>query len=55
LESFIELVLPVLQERGNYKRDYAPGTYRQKLFGRGDRLPDGHPAALARWSAVREY
>jgi len=53
LESFIELVLPVLQERGAYKRNYAPGTYRQKLFGRGDRLPDEHPAALARWSAVR--
>jgi alkanesulfonate monooxygenase SsuD/methylene tetrahydromethanopterin reductase-like flavin-dependent oxidoreductase (luciferase family) len=55
LESLIELVLPVLQERGAYKRDYAPGTYRQKLFGRGDRLPDDHPAAAARWSAIREY
>ena len=50
LESFIDLVVPVLQERGAYKRDYAPGTYRQKLFGRGDRLPDEHPAAGARWS-----
>ncbi|HKM73643.1 MAG TPA: hypothetical protein VJX94_26860, partial [Stellaceae bacterium] len=38
-----------LQERGAYKRDYAPGTYRQKLFGCGDRLPDEHPAAAARW------
>jgi FMN-dependent oxidoreductase (nitrilotriacetate monooxygenase family) len=55
LESLIELVLPVLQERGAYKHDYAPGTYRQKLFGRGDRLPDDHPAAAARWSAIREY
>jgi long-chain alkane monooxygenase len=50
LESFIDLVLPILQERGAYKRDYAPGTYRQKLFGCGDRLPDEHPAAVARWS-----
>jgi long-chain alkane monooxygenase len=49
LASFTELVLPILQERGAYKRDYAPGTYRQKLFGRGDRLPEGHPAAAARW------
>lgn len=52
LESFIDLVLPILQERGVYKRDYAPGTYRQKLFGCGDLLPDEHPAAAARWSAV---
>jgi long-chain alkane monooxygenase len=51
LESFIDLVVPVLQERGAYKRDYAPGTYRHKLFGCGDRLPDGHPAAAARWPA----
>ena len=53
LESFIELVVPVLQERGAYKREYAPGTYRQKLFGCGDRLPTEHPAALARWSTDR--
>ena len=53
LESFIELVLPILQERGVYKRGYTPGTYRQKLFGRGDRLPSGHPAAVARWSGAR--
>jgi FMN-dependent oxidoreductase (nitrilotriacetate monooxygenase family) len=49
LESFIALVVPVLQERGLYKREYTPGTYRQKLFGRGDRLPPGHPAAAMRW------
>jgi FMN-dependent oxidoreductase (nitrilotriacetate monooxygenase family) len=49
LEDFIALVIPVLQERGVYKRDYAPGTYRQKLFGAGDRLPAGHPAAEQRW------
>lgn len=49
LEMFIELVVPVLQERGAYKTDYKPGTYRQKLFGAGDRLPDGHPAAAVRW------
>jgi FMN-dependent oxidoreductase (nitrilotriacetate monooxygenase family) len=49
LESFIDLMLPILQERGAYKRDYTSGTYRQKLFGCGDRLPDQHPAAAARW------
>ena len=54
LESFMDLVLPVLQERGAYKREYAPGTYRQKLFGHGDRLPSEHPAAAARWSVDRK-
>ena len=49
LETFIELVVPVLQERGVYKREYVAGTYRQKLFELGDRLPDTHPAAAARW------
>jgi long-chain alkane monooxygenase len=48
LESFISLVIPILQERAAYKRDYVPGTYREKLFGCGDRLPDEHPATLAR-------
>ena len=49
LETFIDLVVPVLQERGVFKRGYTPGTYRQKLFGFGDRLPATHPAALERW------
>ncbi|MGE0226626.1 MAG: LLM class flavin-dependent oxidoreductase [Acetobacteraceae bacterium] len=49
LETFVELVVPILQERGVYKRDYKPGTLRQKLFGAGDRLPADHPAALERW------
>jgi FMN-dependent oxidoreductase (nitrilotriacetate monooxygenase family) len=49
LETFIDLVVPVLQDRGVYRRDYEPGTYRQKLFGSGDRLPVPHPAAAERW------
>ncbi|WP_270937836.1 LLM class flavin-dependent oxidoreductase [Falsiroseomonas oryzae] len=48
LEAFIELVVPVLQDRGVYKTAYAPGTYREKLFGTGARLPDTHPAARVR-------
>jgi alkanesulfonate monooxygenase SsuD/methylene tetrahydromethanopterin reductase-like flavin-dependent oxidoreductase (luciferase family) len=48
LDAFIDLVVPVLQERGVFKREYAPGSYRQKLFGRGDRLPDTHPVNLVR-------
>ena len=49
LDDVIRLVVPELQARGRYKTGYEPGTYRQKLFGRGDRLPDGHPAAAVRW------
>ena len=37
LEDFIDLVVPRLQERGMYKREYRAGTYREKLFA-GSRL-----------------
>jgi FMN-dependent oxidoreductase (nitrilotriacetate monooxygenase family) len=43
-----DLVVPELQSRGLYKHDYAPGTFREKLFGRGPRLPSSHPAAAVR-------
>ena len=43
-----DLVVPELQTRGLYKRDYAPGTLREKLFGRGARLPETHPGASVR-------
>lgn len=50
LSDFVDLVVPVLQERGLFKQDYATGTLRQKLFG-GDsgRLPENHPAAAHRF------
>lgn len=49
LEDFVDLVVPVLQERGLFKREYAPGTLREKLFGAGRaRLPDTHCAAAVR-------
>lgn len=31
-DDFIELVVPQLQERGAYKTQYTPGTFRNKLF-----------------------
>jgi FMN-dependent oxidoreductase (nitrilotriacetate monooxygenase family) len=43
-----DLVVPELQARGLFKHDYAPGTFREKLFGRGPRLPASHPAAAVR-------
>ncbi|WP_336799256.1 LLM class flavin-dependent oxidoreductase [Kaistia sp. MMO-174] len=46
--DFIDLVVPELQNRGLYKTGYREGTFRQKLFGRGDRLEAPHPAAVVR-------
>jgi alkanesulfonate monooxygenase SsuD/methylene tetrahydromethanopterin reductase-like flavin-dependent oxidoreductase (luciferase family) len=51
LDAFVDLVVPELQRRGLYKTGYAPGTYREKLFGAGARLPDGHVAASHRFPA----
>ena len=49
--DIVDLIVPELQRRGRYKRDYMPGTLREKLFGQGQaRLPRGHPAAGFRWS-----
>ena len=48
LIDFIDLVVPELQNRGRYKTAYRDGTFRQKIFGAGDRLPAGHPAARHR-------
>jgi len=42
-EDFVELVVPVLQERGLVRREYEDGTFRNNLFGR-DQLPEDHPA-----------
>jgi alkanesulfonate monooxygenase len=44
----VDLLVPELQRRGAFKEDYAPGTYREKLFGRGPRLEETHPAAARR-------
>jgi FMN-dependent oxidoreductase (nitrilotriacetate monooxygenase family) len=50
-EDVVKFVVPELQKRGAYPSDYEPGTLRQKLHGRGDRLPDEHRGASYR--AVR--
>jgi FMN-dependent oxidoreductase (nitrilotriacetate monooxygenase family) len=46
--DFIDHVVPVLTARGAYQSEYAPGSLRNKLFGRGDRLPDEHRGASYR-------
>lgn len=48
LNDFVDLVVPVLQERGLFKADYADGPLRQKLFGGNGRLSASHPAAQFR-------
>ncbi|HEY4251818.1 MAG TPA: LLM class flavin-dependent oxidoreductase [Roseomonas sp.] len=46
-EGIVDHLVPELQRRGRYKRAYAPGTLRRKLFGQ-DRLAAPHPAAACR-------
>jgi hypothetical protein len=52
--DFVDLVVPELQRRGRYKQEYRPGTYREKLFGRGPRLAPPHPAASYRFDAAAQ-
>ncbi|MDR5836023.1 LLM class flavin-dependent oxidoreductase [Caballeronia sp. LZ034LL] len=47
--DFADLVVPELQRRGVYKRVYAPGTLREKLFDGAPTLPASHPARQARF------
>jgi FMN-dependent oxidoreductase (nitrilotriacetate monooxygenase family) len=52
--DFVDFVVPELQRRGVYKRDYAAGTLREKLYGKGhSHLPDNHPGALYRHRSSR--
>ncbi|WP_067726249.1 LLM class flavin-dependent oxidoreductase [Oceanobacillus damuensis] len=43
-EDFVELVVPVLQERGLVRKEYEGTSFRDNLFGKGDQLADHHPA-----------
>jgi FMN-dependent oxidoreductase (nitrilotriacetate monooxygenase family) len=45
MRDVVELVVPELQRRGRYRKDYAGGTLRRQLLGRGDRLPAQHPGS----------
>ena len=49
----VDHVVPVLTERGAYQPEYTPGSLRNKLFGRGDRLPDEHRGASYRVGGSR--
>lgn len=51
-EDVVEHVVPALAARGAYPAEYGPGSLRNKLFGRGDRLPDTHRGATYRVGGV---
>ena len=44
-EDVVTYVIPELRARGAYPDEYVDGTLRNKLHGRGDRLPDEHKGA----------
>ncbi|WP_050385179.1 LLM class flavin-dependent oxidoreductase [Bradyrhizobium pachyrhizi] len=48
-EDIADMLVPELVKRGRYKREYAKGTLREKLFGEGRaRLDATHPASRYR-------
>ena len=44
-EDIVKYVIPELRARDAYPTSYVEGTLRQKLHGKGDRLPDDHKGA----------
>lgn len=44
----VELLIPELQKRGVFKKEYRPGTLREKLFAGDARLQAPHPGASYR-------
>jgi long-chain alkane monooxygenase len=42
-ENIIDLLIPELQRREIYKKEYRTGSLREKLFGQGPYLPETHP------------
>lgn len=53
-EDFVDHVAPVLKQRGIMQDKYAPGTLREKVFGRGPHLPEEHRARGIRRAAFGE-
>jgi FMN-dependent oxidoreductase (nitrilotriacetate monooxygenase family) len=42
-QDIVDLLIPELQRRGVYKKEYRLGTLREKLFGQSPYLPETHP------------
>lgn len=51
-QDVVDHLIPELRARGAYPSEYALGSLRQKLHGRGDRLPAEHPGASYRVGAA---
>jgi FMN-dependent oxidoreductase (nitrilotriacetate monooxygenase family) len=47
-QDLVDHLIPELQRRGAYPTEYTGGTLRNKLLGRGDRLPAEHRGATYR-------
>ena len=45
-ENIIDLLVPELQRRNVYKKEYRLGSLREKLFGQGPYLPGTHPGRI---------
>lgn len=53
--DFIDQVVPVLQERGIYRKEYEASTLRENLFGEGKtHLPENHPGKKIRIAKPQE-
>jgi hypothetical protein len=46
--DIVDLLVPELQRRGVYKKEYHSGTLREKLFARGPLLEQSHYGAQFR-------
>ncbi|PLZ01805.1 N5,N10-methylene tetrahydromethanopterin reductase [Burkholderia sp. WAC0059] len=51
--DFVDLVVPILQERKLLKTDYAQGTLREKLFDKAPTLPADHYGSRFRTNGQR--
>ena len=49
-KDIVDRIVPELQTRQRYRSAYAEGTLREKLFGRGARLPSNHIGRQTRLS-----
>ncbi|WP_317201740.1 LLM class flavin-dependent oxidoreductase [Janthinobacterium sp.] len=43
MRDVVDLIVPELQRRGRYRKEYGDGALRHQLFGQGPRLPADHP------------
>jgi hypothetical protein len=52
-QDIVDLLIPELQRRGAYKKEYRPGTLREKLFRQGPYLPETHPGKMGEFRSCR--